>query len=310
MIFARQKQCFVFFLVVAFAWLPTKAFGHHPPRISNVATTTPNTLQNEDMTFLQLGIRSAFLHFEYRGRDLKKNDETTLSIFRITPSFQLLLKTGSDLRIEVPAGHIFEAELTGLADPTLSIGQRFSINGFRFYGSLALSIPLGLGVSKTLFSANDLALGETIDVVTYNIQAALSAQTPMLMGAFVGRVPLRIKNASLGARLEAGTPVKATPQGLVFGEDILGALGANYSYRKIYIGVGVFGEHHFADQDPSGRKFGQRSSLGLSTQGTWRFSKTFSCHASVQFPIWQNAHGAQMLRTFVSAGSCTLGFDS
>jgi len=173
-------------------------------------------------------------------------------------------------------------------------------------------MPLGLTKPQELFSVEDLLKekGE-LEIVTYNVQAALSAQTPMSLALVEGRYGFTFYRfaAAAGLRIEGALPLLETAQGIRFGADLRSTLFTSLQREGFVLGAGAYGEHHF-DDAAGDFFFGQRSAFGLRAKLAYAFSERFSCSLQSELPFWQQAQGAQLLRTYSLGAGCVVGIDT
>ena len=288
-----------------------EASAHHPPRVSNA---TPRNVQSSSAgpsLPIQSSVFVEWHRFERFVRNARQKDDVGLDVVSITPQLKLNFASSTDLSFELPASIISQAELVGLNDPTLSIGQALTFNPFRLYVNAGLSMPLGLSKPKELFSVDDLLKDKgELEVVTYNVQAALSAQTPMALALVEGRSNFEIFRftGDAGLRVQGALPLLETTQGIRFGADLRATIFAAVQRGGFVVAMSAFGEHHFDDAAEK-QFFGSRSTLGARAKLGYEFSKRFLCTLQSEMPLWQQAQGAQLLRTLSLGAGCVVGID-
>lgn len=259
----------------------------------------------------------------------------TVAVQQLTASLRYTLRTRTHLLVQVPIARIHTQSATGeptsvagLSDVSAAVGQDLWVwKGpetrtsprlvWRAQGGL--SAPTGRydAVSRFQITQVDDTGDGGLDIITYDTRATLGSGAWALSAATAldwmpsDRVGLVVSAAT-------SVPVTRAPDEVRWGSDLEATLGGRASLlaNRLTVGGQLAARHHTRDEiDAIDEETGQtvrdrvggrdQVSVGAAVQG--RLSRALVCSAQVSAPVWQRAGGIQLMETWSTSASCSLG---
>lgn len=261
----------------------------------------------------------------YDQADLGAVVVTTLS-----PTFRLLLDTGTSVGLRVPIGISVASPaegdaqtLAGLGDLQLSAAQELTALWDRERDlPLAVSVRVGM-VAPTGryepdvgFSVTDVSGSSegTIDLITYNTRATLGAGVWSLVGALELDWDV-VDRLSLTATGQLVQPFTRTSDDIFWGLDAEVALYTSFAVLpgRFRVGLGADYRYHGLDEIPVEDEVtgalvrdavGGRDEVGLGLGVEARFTNRLGCSVRGHVPVWQRVGGVQLVETFSVTTGC------